>query len=345
MSEQKPKIYFNLSGFERYLSVSKRLEKATIRKRLSSLKVYFTYCSTHNVSYNEATENFLFELQDKVSAGTLNNHIKALKALDEYCTERLNQKSFTKDLKYFKTTKPNIEPLTREEKDLLYTYPVPDVRASSQERTRQIHSLYKDLTLLLDMTGLRFEDAISLTVQNVQGDMLVFTQHKTKKNIAIPLVSPLKEVIYTRIKEKFNNCLIFTSSKETKLIRHKYSEWLKEAGKYCGIKDYKHRCHPHNFRRAFATELNASGVSTRDIQELMGHEQIESTSRYIYPNQKQLRDSVKKLPLTKRFSSPKDVMHDLIEAIRTFKLDEDKRFTYSLKEENKKLIMELELVE
>jgi site-specific recombinase XerD len=52
-----------------------------------------------------------------------------------------------------------------------------------------------------------------------------------------------------------------------------------------GLKDVS----PHVLRHSFATHLLDGGASVRHIQELLGHEDIESTGIYTHPVAEHLR--------------------------------------------------------
>ena len=61
-------------------------------------------------------------------------------------------------------------------------------------------------------------------------------------------------------------------------------------GKNAGVKS----CHPHRFRRTFATELYRRGMDINSISILMGHSNIATTQRYIYTYDAQLSSDYQK---------------------------------------------------
>lgn len=53
-------------------------------------------------------------------------------------------------------------------------------------------------------------------------------------------------------------------------------------------------CHPHRFRRTFATNLSKRGMDIHEIQKLMGHSNINTTTAYIYSDDSALHASYNK---------------------------------------------------
>lgn len=66
------------------------------------------------------------------------------------------------------------------------------------------------------------------------------------------------------------------------------------AAEKCGIE--KALVSPHKLRRAFGTALYAAGTDLLQIKDLLGHENIQTTTLYVQTNEKQLRDAVTVLP-------------------------------------------------
>lgn len=65
---------------------------------------------------------------------------------------------------------------------------------------------------------------------------------------------------------------------------------IRDLGMRSGVND----CHPHKFRRTFATKLLHKGVPMEQIQQYLGHVNIETTQLYAVSNDDELEYNIKR---------------------------------------------------
>jgi len=52
--------------------------------------------------------------------------------------------------------------------------------------------------------------------------------------------------------------------------------------------------HPHRFRRTFASRLAERGMDIQEIQKLLGHSKLDTTTKYVYTSDEQVKSSYRK---------------------------------------------------
>ena len=134
---------------------------------------------------------------------------------------------------------------------------------------------------LIYSAGLRRSELLNLTPQDIMSErMLIRIMGKGKKC----RYSLLSEKVLCELREYFKEYRPQKWLFEGDTPGEKYSasalvKVLKEAADRAGI---KHRVHVHMLRHSFATHLLEQGTDLRTIQELLGHNDIKTTSIYLH---------------------------------------------------------------
>jgi len=84
---------------------------------------------------------------------------------------------------------------------------------------------------------------------------------------------------------------VFLNNRGSKLTRVMIFTIIKQATKLAGIDK---KISPHTLRHSFATHLLEGGADIRQVQELLGHENILTTEIYTHLDTTHLRETVQK---------------------------------------------------
>lgn len=140
---------------------------------------------------------------------------------------------------------------------------------------------------LLYATGLRISEACNLTWKQVdfERDVLRVTG-KGRKMRELPLSGKIRQdlqkAFQERAKEKNESPWIFSSFRDpTKPLHDRVAR--RELSKLMD-----RRLHPHLFRHSVATHLLDEGAHLRFIQELLGHQSLSTTQKYLSVSKQKL---------------------------------------------------------
>lgn len=149
---------------------------------------------------------------------------------------------------------------------------------------------YQDIVRLVINTGLREDEALSLTESKVDlFRKVIIVKGKGDKTRTIPLNKIAFDILKERSKTRhINSDLVFPSSEGTKIQRQRLLIAFKKAVKKAGIVDFTF----HDLRHTFATRLAQAGVDLYAISKLLGHSDIGTTQRYAHHCPESLRHSV-----------------------------------------------------
>ena len=156
----------------------------------------------------------------------------------------------------------------------------------------EVHDPVRTILLLLPRTGLRISEACGLRRNHIvqkQGHWGVQFRGKRDKQRFVPLSRPARSAL------------------KTYLENHKPRDWVfpgRSSGpigpaavrKVCRQLRVRHpelgKFTPHTLRHTFATHALRSGMDLRTLQALLGHESIDTTSRYLHPDAEMLSTAI-----------------------------------------------------
>jgi len=155
----------------------------------------------------------------------------------------------------------------------------------------------KGIITLLMMGGLRLSEVVGLDIADVdfeQQTVRVFG--KGRKERLVPLSAPLTSALTIWLEERKTltaRCAALFLDRDGNRITGRMVQYaVRKAIKALGLDP---RVSPHKLRHTFATLLYAQDTDLRDIQELLGHANIVSTSVYTHTNVEKIRSAVDKL--------------------------------------------------
>ena len=155
---------------------------------------------------------------------------------------------------------------------------------------------YRNKAMLesLFATGTRISELTSLTLSQINfEESIIKVMGKGKKERIIPIANNalnyLKVYIYNYREYliKNNNDYVFLNKNGEKISRQGFFKILKKMAQDSGINK---NISPHVLRHSFATYLLNNGVDLRVIQELLGHENLETTEIYSHLTSQKIKD-------------------------------------------------------
>ena len=293
-----------LNDFKNYLKIERNLSINTIESYLFDVKklVNFLKSSKIKIKPEELTETitkeFIYDLSKKVKSPTQARIISGLRRFYDYLI--LEDIIVTNPIQNIETPKIGINlpvTLTIQEIDNI----ISSIKLTSKTGVRNIA-----IVELLYSCGLRVSELINLKISDLFfKESLIKVTGKGNKERFVPISTQAQLYInnyikdircYKKIKKNFEDTL-FLNERGSSLSRVMIFIILKELSISSNIKK---KIGPHTFRHSFATHLIENGADLITIQNMLGHENITTTERYLHVNKKHLIDSMMKFhPRTK----------------------------------------------
>ncbi len=194
-----------------------------------------------------------------------------------------------------------IDPLKQEKRlpSVLYLEQIEEVFKRNRERTDTLMWRDQAILELLYATGVRASEFVNIRIRDVdlkqrtirimgkgrKERMVVFSQ--SSKETLEHYLDDVRPGIAGKNRLEFNNEYLFLNASGEKLTVRGLQYILEDIEKKIGT---NYGLHPHIFRHSFATHLLEGGADLRVIQELLGHESLNTTQIYTHVSEEQILD-------------------------------------------------------
>ncbi len=297
-SDECPQV---LKDFINYCYLSKNLSQGTLKQYYFDLMKFIKYFAKFKPINFDITEieritssdlqNYLYDTTIDKSAPSRARKIASIKSFFKwlYVNEKAINQNITEVLNTPKIPKSLPLYLTVEECKKLLSV----VDGDFKERDYAILN-----TFLL--TGIRLSELCGINLSDIKDNVLK-VKGKGKKDRSIPLsstcIQSIENYIKVRLIPKNDKDSLFVSRLRTR-ISHSSVEKL--VAKYIQKAGLDKKLSVHKLRHSFGTiSYEYGNKDIRALQELMGHESIQTTTIYTHIKQEQLREMINKNPLNK----------------------------------------------
>ncbi len=264
----------DLAIFNNFL-VSRNLKIKDLDKRLIfEFKAYLTSKDRETATTHQANHQ-------RLSSSTINRILSAVRAYIKFLIDQDYDTPVVPDqFKMVKRERPH--PNVAEFSDLVSLIESP----STLESDPVIAARNRAILETLFATGMRISELVNLNKRDLNDEGRIFITGKGHKQRFVYLTDRAKEFLdqYLNLRQDNQQALFIptkTRSKD-KLNSRLTPRYIQER-----IKTYREKLKinlpttPHSFRHGFATYLAEEGASPAAIQILLGHESLNTTTRYV----------------------------------------------------------------
>ena len=299
MADNSEKWNRAAKGFEQHLRLEKGLSKNTVEAYMRDytnfaafiLRQYEVPPTKVEQYMVERYLGYLFE-ECKHSKASQARELSGVKSFYNYLliNDKIEQ-SPTELISAPKRTRHLPDVLTVEEVESIINSIPLDTAKGKRDRA-MLELLYSCGLRVSELTALRLSDLFF-------GEGYIRVVGKGNKQRLVPISNLARERIMLymderQAKDSKNRDILFLNNRGKALSRVMVFYVIRDAVERAGIDK---TVSPHIFRHSFATHLLAGGASIRQVQEMLGHESIETTEIYTHLDTSRLRETIEKISL------------------------------------------------
>ncbi len=287
-----------IKNFKNYLKIERNLSENTITSYLFDLQKLNIFLEENNFSSNpsyikESTlKKFVYKISKEIKPSSQARIISGIKRFFDFLIlENILNENPLQNIETPKIGSKLPSTLTVKEIDKL----IDSIDIKSKNKIRN-----KAIIEILYSCGLRVSELITLKVSDLYfNESIIKVTGKGNKERFVPI----SKGAINYIEKYLNEIRIFQKIKkgsEDTLFLNERGNGLSRVMIYIILNDLKIKAEinkkigPHTLRHSFATHLLENGADLITIQNMLGHENIVTTERYLHVNRKHLVESISK---------------------------------------------------
>jgi len=278
---------------------TKNLSEETFYNYERDLKVFENFLKEINIPFGKIDKKIILNYRAYLTSRDRKTpkFLPGKKRLSSFSINRMLSSlrsyfKFLTNLDYSTTISPHMIELIKVEKKLARVGEFEEIKKLLEspikfEKNRIIALRNRAILETLFSTGVRISELLNIKMSDIDKAGRIFIKGKGKKERFVYLTPRaqkyIKKYLENRGEDESPFLFIPYKGKNVKLRAKKISSNYVEEKikKYRELLGLNIPITPHGFRRAFATYLAEKGASVAAIQILLGHESLDTTTRYV----------------------------------------------------------------
>ncbi len=213
--------------------------------------------------------------RDKLSKTSQDNELRVLKSFFRWCSgEEYIERNPTENIKAVKKEKRIKRPFSEMELELIRE------KAGNKRDRAIVEVLYS--------TGVRVSELCGMDIKDIVNDeIVVFGKGEKERTVYLNARAKIAISEYLKTRTDNETALFVGERTKKRLNKGGIERMIRELGKSTGVPN----CHPHRFRRTAGTIALNRGMPLEQVQQMLGHEDIATTTIYARSEERNVKAS------------------------------------------------------
>lgn len=216
--------------------------------------------------------------RDKLSKQSQDNELRVLKSFFKWCSgEEYIKRNPTENIKAIKKEKRIKRSFSETELEIIR-------EAAEKKRDKAIIEV-------LYSTGVRVSELVRMNIRDIADDeIIVFGKGEKERTVYLNARAKIAISVYLKTRADNEIALFVGERTKKRLNKSSIEQIIRDIGKSAGIDN----CYPHKFRRTAATLALNRGMPIEQVQAMLGHADIATTTIYARSEEKNVKASHEK---------------------------------------------------